>query len=165
MTPKEIKVKGGLSVAVIFIKNIMTAMLSGVRKKIKEEVDELVPESFHFRSRGGPPISHLQETKMAVTEALHEGNILMLCKTSSSQNPKRKTTEVEEAERYMDVDIPVPPVGKVGKASEGPATSVPSETKHVLPSTSTEGKQPQAKWPGSANLDQHIWHQIIPKSN
>ena len=85
--------------------------------------------------------------KMALTEALHEGNILMLCKTSCSQNPKRKATEVEEAERYVDVDIPVPPVGKVGKAPEGPITSVPSETKDVLPNTSTctEGRQPQAK--------------------
>ena len=62
MTPTEIKVEGGLSVAIIFMENIMTAMLSGVRKKMKEEVDELVPENFHFLSRWGPPIGRLQET-------------------------------------------------------------------------------------------------------
>lgn len=48
MTPIEIKVESGLSVAVIFIENIMTAMLTDVRKKIREEVEELVPEEFHF---------------------------------------------------------------------------------------------------------------------
>ena len=57
MTPIEIKVEGRLSVAVIFIENVITAMLSGVRKKIKEEVDELVPENFHFLSSWGPPIA------------------------------------------------------------------------------------------------------------
>lgn len=51
----------------------------------------------------------------------------------------------------MDVDIPVPP-GKVGEPSEGPATSVLSESKQVLPSTSTEGKQPQAKRPFQQTL-------------
>ena len=60
MTPIEIKVEGGLSVAVIFIENIMTAVLSGVRKKIKEKVDELVPEDFHFLSSWGPPIGLLK---------------------------------------------------------------------------------------------------------
>ena len=49
-TPIEIKFKGGSSVAVIFIKNVMTARLSGVQKKMKEEVEELVPENFHFLS-------------------------------------------------------------------------------------------------------------------
>lgn len=144
MTPIEIKLEGGSSVAVIFIENVMTAVLSGVRKKMKEEVDELVPENFHFLSGWGPPIGRLQETKMALTEALHEGNILMLRETSSSQNPKRKVTGVEKAERDVDFDIPVPP-RKVGKASEDPATSVLSESKQVLPSTFTEGKKPQAK--------------------
>ena len=98
MTPIEIKFKGGSSVAVIFIKNDMTARLSGVQKKMKEEVDELVPENFHFLSSWGPPIGRLQDTKMALTEALHEGNILMLRETSRSQIPKRKITGVEEAE-------------------------------------------------------------------
>ena len=82
MTPIEIKVESGLSVAVIFIENIMTAMLTDVRKKIRE-VDELVPEEFHFLSNWGPPVGRLQETKMALTEALHKGNILMLRETSA----------------------------------------------------------------------------------
>ena len=164
MTPIEIKVEGGLSVAIIFMENITTAMLSGVRKKMKEEVDELVPENFHFLSRWGPPIGRLQETKMALTEAFHEGNILMLRETSSSQNPKRKATEVEEAERYVDVDILVPPAGKVGKAPEGAATSVPSETKDVLPSTSTEGKKPQAKRPVQQTLTSMFGAKSSPKA-
>jgi len=50
MTPIEVKVKGGSSVAIIFIENIMTPMLSGVQKKIKKEVDKLVPENFYFLS-------------------------------------------------------------------------------------------------------------------
>lgn len=151
MTPIQIKLEGGWSVAVIFTENVMATMLSGVRKKMKEEVDELVPENFHFLSSWGPPIGRLQEAKMALTEALHEGNILMLRETSSSQNPKRNVTGVEEAERDVDVDIPVP-LRKVRKASEGPATSVLSESKKVLPSTSTEGKQPQAKRPVQQTL-------------
>ena len=69
-----------------------------MQKKMKEEVDELVPENFHFLSSWGPPIGCLQDTKMALTEALHEGNILMFRETSSSHNPKRKITGVEEAE-------------------------------------------------------------------
>lgn len=84
MTPIEIKFKDGSSVAVIFIKNVMTARLSGVQKKMKEEVDELVPENFHFLSSWGPPIGRL--------------HILMLRETSRSQIPKRKITVVEEAE-------------------------------------------------------------------
>ena len=67
MTPIGIKFEGGSSVAVIFIK-------SGVHKKMKEEVDELVPENFHFLVSWGPPIGRLQDTKMALTEALHEEN-------------------------------------------------------------------------------------------
>ena len=101
---------------------------------------------------------------MALTEALHEGNVLMLRKTPSSQNPKRKATEVEEAERYVDIDIPVPPAGKVGKAPEGSATSVPSETKHVLPSTSTEGKQPRAKRPVQQSLTSMFGAKSSPKA-
>ena len=77
-----------LSVAVIFIKNIVTAMLSDVQKKIREEVEELVPEEFHFLSNWGPPIGRLQETKMALTEALHKGNILMLRETSRYRKSK-----------------------------------------------------------------------------
>jgi len=49
------------------------------------------------------------------------------------------------------VDILVPP-REVGKVPEGPAISVLSETKHVLPSTSTEGKLPQAKRPVQQTL-------------
>ena len=45
--PIEIR-EGWSSVAIIFIESIMTAMLSGVEKKIKKEVDELVPENFLF---------------------------------------------------------------------------------------------------------------------
>ena len=114
-------------------------MLTDVRKKIREEVEERVPEEIHFLSNWGPPIGLLQETKMALTEALHKGNILMLRETSSLQNPKRKATEVEEAKSSVDVNIPEPQAGKAGgKAPECSATSVPSETKHVFPSTSTE---------------------------
>lgn len=50
MTPIEIKGESRLSVAVIFIENIMTAMLKVVQKEIREEVEELVPEEFHFLS-------------------------------------------------------------------------------------------------------------------
>ena len=83
----------------------MTAMLMDVRKKIREEVDKLVPEELHFLSNWGLPIGCLQETKLALTEALHKGNILMLRENFSLQNPKRKATEVEKAKSYVDVDI------------------------------------------------------------
>ena len=50
---------------------------------------------FSFFSSRGPPIGRMHESKMALREALHEGNILMLRETSSSQNLKKKVTEIE----------------------------------------------------------------------
>ena len=99
MTPVEIKLESGLSVAVIFIDD-MTVTLTDVRNQIWEEVDELVPEQFHFISNWGPPISRFQEKKMPLTEALHRGNVLKIRETSSS---KRKATEVETSEAWTSI--------------------------------------------------------------
>ena len=178
MTPVEIKLEHGLSVAVIFIED-MAVMLTDVRNKIREEVDELVPENFHFILNWGPPISRFQETKTTLKEALHEGNVLVLRKAHSSQNPPKRM--VREIETSNDVDVvdqtPPAPAPKVGKVADGlatpettststpstpststplPSTSTPS-TSTPLPSTSTsstptEGKRPPAKRPVQRTL-------------
>ena len=143
MTPVEIKLESGLSVAVIFIDD-MTVALTDVRNQIWEEVDELVPEQFHFISNWGPPITRFQEKKMPLTEALHRGNVLKIRETSSS---KRKATEVETSES-LDVDNPAPQAGNP-PAAEGSAISGAAKTEdltNMQPSTSSyRSEQPPAK--------------------
>lgn len=148
MTPVEIKLESGLIVAVIFIENMPTVMLTDVRKKIREEVDELVPEQFNFISNWGPPISRFQETKIFLTDALHNGNVLMLREMSSNQYPsKRKATEVETSEN-VDVIYPATPEAKLGEVTEGSAApGTTDDTSLPSTSTSTEGERPPAKRP------------------
>lgn len=108
MTPVEIKLEHGLSVAVIFIED-MAVMLTAVQSKIREEVDELVPENFHFILNWGPPISCFQETKTMLKEALHEGNVLVLREAHSSQNPPKRMAREIETSNDADVLDQMPP--------------------------------------------------------
>lgn len=82
---------------------------------------------------------------MVLIEVFYEGNVLMLRKIFSFQNLKRKVIEVEEVERYVDIDISVLLVGKVGKAFEGLVIFVLLEIKYVLFSIFIEGKQLRVK--------------------
>lgn len=98
MTPVQIQLESGLSIVVIFVDDL-TVMLSAIRSQIFEEIEELVPKDLHFLSTWEPPISRAQETKMALTEVLHKGNILMLREMSVQCPAKREATkEVEEAD-------------------------------------------------------------------
>lgn len=136
----EIKVKSGLSVAVIFIENIMIVMLTDVRKKIREEVEELVLEEFYFLLNWGLSIGCLQEIKMVLIEVFYEGNILMLYEIFRLQNFKRKVIEDEEVKSCVDVDILGLLVGKVGKVFECLVVFVLLDIKYVLLSIFIEGK-------------------------
>ena len=131
MTPVEIQLESCSSLAVIFIDDV-TAKLCDVRNQILEEVKELVPEQFHFLSKWGPPISRVQETKMALTEAFHTENVVKIRETLSAQGAsKRKAEEVDRSE---------------SPAEESPTRDTETEDRLSSPSTSSGGNEkPPAK--------------------
>lgn len=67
----NITLESRVSLAFIVSEHI-NSMLTDIRKKIREEVDELIPQEFRFISIWGPPISEVQEAKMSIRDALHD---------------------------------------------------------------------------------------------
>lgn len=91
----NITLESGVSLALVVLEQI-DFMLIDIRKKIWEEVNELVPQEFHFISVWGPPISEVQEAKMSVRDALHDGKKLVVCSYDEKQNQKRRAEEFVE---------------------------------------------------------------------
>lgn len=102
-----ITLESGVSLAFIVIER-MDSMLMHIRKQIREEVDELVPQQFRFISIWGPPISQVQEAKMAVRDALHDRKKLVVRNYDDKRNLKRKAEEFEESDKASE-DGPTPP--------------------------------------------------------
>lgn len=80
----NITLESGVSLALVVLEQI-DSMLIDIRKKIREEVNELVPQEFHFISVWGPPISEVQEAKMSVRDALHDGKSWLFAVTTKSR--------------------------------------------------------------------------------
>ena len=91
----NIALESRVSLAFIVLEHIDYVLID-IRKKIREEVDELVPKEFRFISIWGPPISEVQEAKMSVGDALHEGKTLVIRSYDEKLNEKRKAGEIEE---------------------------------------------------------------------
>ena len=73
----HITLESGVSLAFITLEK-SDCLLKDVRKQIREEVDDLVPQEFNFISIWGPPLSKVQEAKMSIKDALHDGNKLVI---------------------------------------------------------------------------------------
>ena len=95
MPSVNITLESRVSLAFIVLEHI-DYMLTDVRKKIREEVDELVPQEFRFISIWGPPISEVQEAKMSVQDALHDGKTLVIRSYNEKVNQKRQAGEFAE---------------------------------------------------------------------
>lgn len=79
----NITLESGVSLALVVLEQI-DSMLIDICKKIREEVNELVPQEFHFISVWGP-ISEVQEAKMSVRDALHDGKSWLFAVTTKSR--------------------------------------------------------------------------------
>lgn len=94
----NITLESRVSLAFIVLEHI-DSMLIDIRKKIREEVNELVPQEFRFISIWGPPISEVQEAKMSVRDALHDRKTLVIRSYDKKQNRKRKAGEFVEGNK------------------------------------------------------------------
>lgn len=82
--------------AVIFV-TCITVLLATLRKQIGEEVKEFMPDEYHFISTWGPPLSRVQESKMKLQEALHEGDVLKI-RPLTSQKRKAGNEDIDDVE-------------------------------------------------------------------
>lgn len=94
----NITLESRVSLAFIVLEHI-DSMLTDIRKKIREEVDELIPQEFRFISIWGPPISEVQEAKMSIRDALHDWKKPVICSYDKKQNRKRKASEFVEGNK------------------------------------------------------------------
>lgn len=88
----HITLESGVSLAFIMLEK-SDCLLKDVRKQMREEVDDLVPQEFNFISIWGPPLSKVQEAKMSIKDALHDGNKLVIRIFT-----KRKANEIDEGD-------------------------------------------------------------------
>lgn len=88
----HITLESGVSLAFIMLEKL-DCLLKDVRKQMREEVDDLVPQEFNFISIWGPPLSKVQEAKMSIKDALHDGNKLVIRIFT-----KRKANEIDEGD-------------------------------------------------------------------
>lgn len=131
MTPIEIELESGASIAVILVDE-MDSTLTEIRKQIQEEVNELVPEQYHFISAWGPPISRIQEAKMTLKEALQdEKKMIIRANEEEKQSLKRKAADLDERDDASE-DGTTPP--KARPRGKRPVQSTLTKTFGAKPS-------------------------------
>jgi hypothetical protein len=84
----------GDKIGALFVEN-QEIYLADIRRQMVEEIDEFLPEKFHFMSVWEVPISSVQEKKITLKHALHPDGCLIIKPDQVEETGKRTLNEDE----------------------------------------------------------------------
>ncbi len=84
----------GDKIGALFVEN-QEIYLADIRRQMMEEIDEFLPEKFHFMSVWEVPISSVQEKKITLKHALHPDGCLIIKPDQVEETGKRTLNEDE----------------------------------------------------------------------